>query len=89
IYKYQIPILNENEIEISGLIKVLSIVEQYENPVLYALVDKEDKKLSRIRVIILGTGHDARKLMDKEWKFISTLKFHDGDLMFHFFIKEE
>ena len=90
IYKYQIPfgILKENEIEIQGLIKVLSIVDQYEKPVLYALVDTEDKKVSKIRVIILGTGHDARIIMNEEWKFISTLKYNDDNLMFHFFIQE-
>lgn len=88
IHKYQLKLTDFQEVEIFGLMEVLSIAEQYGQPVLYALVDKESTKKTKIEVAIVGTGNPANHIMDKEWKFMSTLNFQEGLLMFHFFIRK-
>jgi hypothetical protein len=68
--------------------RILSAKEQYEEIVLYALVDPREKGIEDIEVIVLGTGHEIADETIKDYIFIDTIKMSAGHLMFHVFYKQ-
>ncbi len=85
IYKYTLESKDEQIVEIKGLTKLLSVVEQYGHIVLYALVDTEEDKIDKVEIAIRGTGHNADLIFSSVCDFIGTVKLDRGNLMFHIF----
>lgn len=90
VFKYPLEPTDYQEIEIKGLMRVLSVEEQNEDIVLYAQVNTEpprpEYQYDIIEVIILGTGHDRPELKEVgKWNFLGTVKLLEGNLMFHVF----
>jgi hypothetical protein len=55
IWKYEIPLLGEFKIAMSKGARILKVATQYDNPVMWALVDDAAEKETR-KFVIVGTG---------------------------------
>jgi hypothetical protein len=97
IFKYKLHPQAVQIVEVTGLLKILSVKEQFNSIVLYALVNEEDKTVTRVNIAVIGTGHDATIIKDcltsleDAWHFLDTVKL-EGDmgipvLMWHIFYK--
>ena len=85
IYKYTLQIEDKQTLKLPEGSKILSVAEQNNSIVLYALVNTDTENVERVSVIIHGTGHPANDVED--YAFLGTVKLYGGDLMFHVFIK--
>jgi len=87
IYKYE---LSEEKVQWVSLplnSTVLSVVEQYQKIVMYAIVDAEQENTLEIEFLVLGTGQNFNFLFDG-YGFLNTVKLSGGNLMLHVFYKE-
>jgi hypothetical protein len=87
IYKYQLQPKAIQSVVIPGFQKLLSVKEQYNNIVLYALVETTVPAETEFEIAIVGTGHDAKDVAD--WTYMDTVQIQ-GDmgipiLMWHIF----
>ena len=80
IFKYIIS-QGEQIIDMPRGAKLLSIAEQRNNIVLYALVDPTNP-IAKRRILVVGTGWGFSVNIEK---FIGTVNLVDGELMFHVF----
>ena len=83
IYKYDLSMKDKQIISLPLNSKILSVKNQYEGIVLYALVDTEREEQEKHSIIIHGTGHSADDV--EEYNFLGTVKLENGRLMFHVF----
>lgn len=83
VYKYELKVVDNQKLILPIGSEILSVQEQYDKIVLYALVDDEKDEMENYNIIIHGTGHDANDVADSF--YIDTVKLLDGDLMFHVF----
>jgi len=84
IYKYE---LKPQEMQIISLpvgSKVLSVIEQNDTIMMYALVNIEEKETDKYYFTIYGTGHDISNGINT-FEFIDTVKLQGGSLVFHVF----
>lgn len=86
IHKFQISLCDGITIDIPGLIKVLSVAVQWDDLVMYALVQPDDKTVTTIPVLIKGTGHVFDLLIEESWEFMGTHVTRGGDLVWHVWI---
>lgn len=87
IYKYPVDITDEQVIKIPLGSKILSVIEQNNKIVLYAIVHPGVEYTREIILRIVGTGHEIPFSLD-DFKFMGSVKLHDGQLVFHVFVKE-
>lgn len=88
IFKYEIEQTDEQVLSLPKGAKILSIIEQYNKPVIYAIVDPNEKEIDNYNVVTLGTGFDVYfELPRPSYKFLGTLSFMGGNLIFHYFYK--
>jgi hypothetical protein len=85
ILKYPLKIVDQQELVLYADSKILSVENQNESIVLYALVEDCVRGIETHTVIIHGTGHDANDTVDCD--FIGTVNMHSGRLMFHVFAR--
>lgn len=83
VCKYSLALTDEQEVELPFGTRILSVEEQYDGIVLYALVNTQQTKKIPYRIYIHGTGHNVTTVGD----FIGTVKMAGGRLMFHVFIE--
>lgn len=62
--------------------EILSVKNQHEKPVLYALVNTDTPKIP-FEIYMFPTGVELPELRYK--KFIDTVLFRDGEFVFHFY----
>jgi hypothetical protein len=88
ILKYKIPVQDEYHFELPVGSEILSVAEQHNEIVVYALVAVTDEDMSKRKVDIhvIGTGHYIKKSI-KEYKFLGTVNLYNGRLMFHVFYR--
>ena len=82
IWKFPLVVTDEQIVPLPIGAEVLSVQVQNGVPCLWAKVDTDAVKEGRV-VQIFGTGHDASDAGD----YISTFQLHDGELVFHAFMK--
>lgn len=84
IYKYEIDLTDEQVITLPESAKILSIIEQRNHIMLYALVDIEHVNTTTNKKIrIVGTG---QQFPDSElWDFVSTVSLDGGLFVWHVF----
>ena len=82
IWKYPLEITGTQEIEMPVGAQSLSVQVQHGHPRIWAMVDTEAEKETRL-VQIFGTGHSV----ENEGSFIGTFQVEGGSLVFHAFIK--
>lgn len=87
IYKYVLKPVGEQTINLPQGSQVLSVMNQFDNIVLYALVSDNKKYTENVSIKIVGTGHDIDFNIDPTcgYKFLGTVSLYDGELMFHVF----
>ena len=82
IFKYALRVTDEQTLTLPANAEILSVANQNENIVLYALVDTSVKGLQNHTIYIHGTGH---VVYGDSLAFIGTVVLHGGRLMFHVF----
>lgn len=84
IWKYELDVVGELNIEMPVGAKVLCVQTQGGFPCLWAEVDDHMKKINRTFRVI-GTGHDMEPVGDglNGWKYVGTFQMHGGNLVFH------
>lgn len=82
VYKYSLDITNEQVLALPVGAVILSVANQHEGIVMYALVDKNVKGLQGQKIYIHGTGHEV---YGENLAFIGTVELLGGRLMFHVF----
>lgn len=85
IFKYQLEIVDYQIIDIKRPAISLSVAEQYDGIVMYAMVDDNEESIP-IDVRMIGTGHPIKDDIDS-YKFLGTVKLARGELMFHVFTR--
>jgi hypothetical protein len=86
IFKYPIELREQSEILIPEGSKILSVVNQREEIVLYAIVDP-GRELKPVRIRVEGTGWNIVTDHD-EFIFLGTVSMCGGEFMWHIFYKE-
>lgn len=85
IWKYEIYTNGENNIALPAGSKVLSVKNQNEQIVMYALVDEDERRRTLTKVKVFGTG---QQILDVEgYDYLDTVSIYNGSLMFHVFYK--
>ena len=82
IWKWTLPTLGYDVIEIPHGAKMLTVQMQHGEPQLWALVDEEMYK-DRVQIAVYGTGNP---IPDNPGEYIGTFQLHNGDLVFHVFV---
>jgi len=83
IYKYNLYITDQQFIEIPG--EILSVANQNENIVLYALVNDNWTPV-KYSILIVGTGNPIDDCI-RDYKFLGTVPICNDKLMWHVFYK--
>ncbi len=86
IFKYPIDVVESQIIEIPNLVQVVSVAVQYNQLVLYAIVDDKSTNLKEVSVRIIGTGHDCDPI-PPGWTFRGTHLQGEGSLVWHVWTK--
>jgi len=84
IFKYEIPIEDEFELELPKGAQVLTFQIQYGKPVIWAIIDPEEDIFEKINFRLFGTGHIIEKNIIP-LSYIGTVQMADGQLVWHLF----
>ena len=83
VYKYDVPLQDEFELELPRDAEILSFQCQHDTPCIWALVEPRNPPIKR-RFRFSGTGHDITQ--DPEnLEFIGTAQMQGGMLIWHLF----
>lgn len=83
ILKYTLNIVDYQELTLSENSKILSVANQRDNIVLYALTS--ESTTCTYAIIMHGTGHPANDVIGAQ--FIGTVSLYNGSLVFHVFAR--
>lgn len=81
VYKYPLIVHDEQELVLPKSAQILSVMNQQDNLVLYALVDTEETEREAHTVYVHGTGYPV----DKPGMFIGSVVMF-GSYMIHVFV---
>ena len=87
IYKYELNGDTLQTILLPADSIVLSVVEQYEKIIVYAIVDVQQSDIEEIQFLLLDTGQAFNNTLDG-YTFLNTVKLSDGDVMVHVFVEK-
>jgi len=87
IYKYELSGDTPQTVLLPINSTILSVVEQHQRIVMYALVDNETQGKIQAQFLLLGTGQNFDNTLDG-YTFLNTVNLSGGSLMFHVFYKE-
>lgn len=90
IYKYPLKVVSEQELSLPAGAKILSCKSQNDAPTIWALVDGNATSNEKYKVQVIGTGHDAKRIIGSE--FLDTFFVEqdtESPLVFHVFISKE
>lgn len=85
IFKYELEVKDNQTLEIASD-DILSVQEQNEEVVVYALVDTERPSV-KYEFSMNGTGNPINFDIEN-FKFLGTVKMYDGSLMYHVFYRK-
>ena len=86
IHKYTLDMVDFQEIVLPHGARILSVCEQRNKIVLYALVDTDIYLRRFCHVVrIVGTGHMLEKDFIRTHRFVGTVSLDDGTFMWHVF----
>lgn len=83
ILKYTLDIVEHQELTLSENSRILSVKNQRDNIVLYALTN--ELTTCTYLIIMHGTGHPADDVIGAQ--FVGTVSLHNGSLMLHVFAR--
>jgi len=87
IHKYELSGSRLQTVSLPINSTVLSVVEQHEKIVVYAIVDNEQQGKIQVQFLLLGTGQDFDNLLDG-YSFLNIVKLSGGSLMLHVFVEK-
>ena len=87
IYKYELSGDTPQTVLLPINSTILSVVEQNQRIVMYALVDVEQENTQEIQFLLLGTGLNFDNTLDG-YTFLNTVKLSDGAIMVHVFVEK-
>ena len=82
IWKYQLNVIDEQQLFLPADAKILTVQTQRGTPCLWALVNEENTAKELRKIAIYGTGNP---IPDDPGEYIATFQMHGGDLVFHVF----
>ena len=88
IYKYTLLLTDEQIVVLPQKARILSVQNQYERVVLYALVTPGEIPKSR-KVYIFGTGREISEYVARTCEFAGTAVLEDGAFVWHVFVGPE
>lgn len=87
IWKYQLKVTDRVQSLVVPLgATLLSVVEQYDEPVAYFMVDPEQTITESFWYAVWGTGHRHDESEAEMLKYHSTVVTHGGRLVWHVFV---
>lgn len=86
IFKYEIPITDEFELELPRGVQILTFQAQYNKPVIWAIIDPEEDTFEKVSFKLFGTGHPIPKDANS-FSYIGTAQMANGQLVWHLFKK--
>jgi len=87
IYKYVLLPMDFQNLELPKGSKIISVIEQYDGMVLYAIVDADTSETELYDIAVKGTGHPFPEKLDT-YTFLDSVKLMNGSLVFHVFYKK-
>jgi len=87
IYKYELSGYTLQTVSLPINSTVLSVVEQNQKIVVYAVVDVEQENIEEIVFLVLGTGEVFDNTIDG-YSFLDTVKLSGGAIMVHVFVEK-
>ena len=84
IFKYQLEVTDSQFVSMPQGSKIISVEEQSDKVVIYAIVRPLGQREEKHEIKILGTGHPV-SFDENEYSFVGTVKLAGGELMFHVF----
>jgi len=84
VWKFELEITDTQSIKMPKNAQILSIKKQNDVPVLYALVDTDNEKETRL-FEIFKTGHEIMYDMGVTREYIGTYKMQNDRFVFHVF----
>lgn len=82
IHKYPLEICDEQQISLPRGYEILSVIEQFGVPVIYAKIDTEETKIEDVWIRIFGTGHP---IDEDYYNYLGTISTKNGSLIWHIF----
>ena len=83
IYKYSIG--GSDKLTLPKGAEILDIQLQHGNLYMWAKIDTMETEVEDRTIRMFGTGHMIDESIIGEMKFIATVQFDGGNLIFHFF----
>ena len=87
IWKFTLELLDTQEIRLPEDSNILSVMEQDNKPVVYAIVNPEVPKLPII-FKVRATGQPIEEDIICDYIFLGTISTYNGTLIWHIFVKE-
>lgn len=84
IWKFPLKTVDRQHIKLPKGADILCLQLQYDEPVIWALVDNEEA-VEEVLIETFGTGHELPTDMGVERKYIGTYQQAEGRLVFHVF----
>jgi len=85
VHKYPLKISDRINLSLPKDAKILTVQTQFNEPMLWALVDPTEKQTDKRRIEIYGTGHSIDYDEGQIREYIGTFQTDDGDYVFHVF----
>jgi hypothetical protein len=83
IFKYELSITDVQTLDLPHAARILSVMEQQNNIVLYALIDDEETVIHGHTIKIVGTGHPFPDC--DAWDYLGTVQQYGGVFVWHIF----
>ncbi len=84
VFKYEVPIEDHFTLSLPRHAKILAFQAQYNIPMIWALVDPEEKVETDREFRLVGTGHPIEE-RDCDLEHIGTAQMHMGNLVLQLF----
>ena len=82
IWKFPLKMVENQSVEMPSDAKILSVQIQFEEPMMWCLVEPDKPKIFR-EIRIIGTGNEIERQF--EGIYIDTIKVSGGNYIFHIF----
>lgn len=87
VFKYKIPIEDQPLVRLPLGAQILSVGQQNDQLLLWAMVDPAEMRTKRHTFRVAGTGPEIAEV--NELKFLGTVHIDDGCTVLHVFEREE
>lgn len=86
IWKYKLEVADSQVISLPKESKILSLLTQYDHPVIYVEVNKDEKETEDYSFECYGTGHIIRH--DDSYTYLGSITMLNDSFVYHVFYKK-